>query len=191
MRGNYILKVNKEDIIFLLTVNNNSKNKELTHLTTKMVVVNNSVENSLSNIAELSGYMGLDQLYVFCIDMNETSEYKVAEVGQVKYIELSVKLFANNYLDNPNNTDFWNYNKNSLYILRNGDYSDIKNLFTIIQQEKVNTVRGSSQKSHMVSPIDFRLSCYMLILCNMNYKKFNMENAFNTVTKDRYLPSLG
>lgn len=53
----------------------------------------------------------------------------------------------------------------------------------------MNVVRGSSQKSHMVSPIDFRLSCYLMILCNMNYKKFYSENSFNIITKDRYLPS--
>jgi hypothetical protein len=71
-----------------------------------MVVVNNSVENSLYNIAELSSYMNLEQLYVFCIDTSDTSVYKVGEVGQVKYLELGINLFVDNYLGDPNNTDF-------------------------------------------------------------------------------------
>jgi hypothetical protein len=65
----------------------------------------------------------------------------------------------------------------------------VKELFTRVQDMKAEIVRGSSQKSHMVSPIDFRLSCYLMILFNMDYKRFNYENSFNILTKDRYLPS--
>jgi hypothetical protein len=93
----------------------------------------------------------------------------------------------NNFLED--NTNFWTHNKNTLYIIKNGNYSDIKGLFTTIQGAKVKLVRGSSQKAHMVSPIDFRLSCYLLILCKMNYKRFTLDNSFNELSKDRYLPT--
>ena len=177
--------------MFLLTMNNNSQNKDLTHLTTKMVTVNNLIENNLSNIAAVSKHMNLDTLYIFSIIIDDTFEYEMLELeapSKIKYVEIGVKFFIENFLENPNN-DFWKHNKNSLYILRGGNYSDIKEIFTIIQNTKVQLVRGSSQKSHIVSPIDFRLSCYLMILCNMNYKKFYTENSFNIITKDRYLPS--
>lgn len=178
--------------MFLLTINYNSKNKDITHLTTKMVILNNSVENSLSNVANLSCYMGLDSLYVISIVMSEEFQYEIKEVESscnVKYIEVGIRYFVEHYLENQNSDHFWKFNKNTLYILRDGNYSDVKALFTRIQDIKVNIVRGSSQKSHMVSPIDFRLSCYLMILFNMDYKRMNSENSFNLITKNRYLPS--
>jgi hypothetical protein len=135
----------------------------------------------------------MDSFNIFSIVMSDTFECRVTEVEEssnVKYVEMGIKYFMENYLDNTN-VDFWKYNKNSLYILRGGDYYDVKEMFTMIHDTKVRIVRGSSQKSHMVSPIDFRLSSYLLILCNMNFKKFNTENSFNIVNKNRYLPSLG
>lgn len=154
-----------------------------------MTILNNSIECDLWNISKFLNYMNIDKLYIFSIVIDKTMEYKVVETEQVKYIEVGFKYFMENYLEGPNSTDFWKYNKSTLYILRNSDYSDIREMFTIIQDTKVRLVRGSSQKSHVVSPIDFRLSSYLMILFNMNYKKFITENSFNTLSKDRYLPS--
>lgn len=154
-----------------------------------MTILNNSIDCDLWNISKLLDCMNMDKLYIFSIVIDENMEYKVIEAGQVKYIEIGFKYFIENYLEGSNSIDFWKYNKSTLYILRNSSYSDIKEMFTIIQDTKVRLVRGSSQKSHMVSPIDFRLSSYLMILFNMNYNKFFAENSFNTLSKDRYLPS--
>lgn len=178
--------------MFLLTINNNSKNKDITHLTTKMVVLNNPIENTLQNVANLSSCVKLDMFYIISIVMCDKLQYEIKEVispCNVKYIEVGLKFFVENYLENPGNHNFWQFNKNTLYILRDGNYSDVKELFTTVQNMKANIVRGSSQKSHMVSPIDFRLSCYLMILFDMDYKRFSSENSFNILTKDRYLPS--
>lgn len=156
-----------------------------------MVVLNNTIESNLFNIAKFSSDMNLDTFYIFSIVVDDSFELKITEVDhpcKVKYIEVGVSFFVENFLKSEN-VNFWQYNKNTLYILRNGNYSDVKELFTQIQDTKVKVVRGSSQKAHLVSPIDFRLSSYLLILFGMDYKKFNSENAFNIVQKDRYLPS--
>lgn len=156
-----------------------------------MVVVNNHIENNLFNIAKSSSDMNLDTFYIFSIVVDDSFECKVTEVEhpcKVKYIEVSVSFFIENFLGSDN-LNFWHYNKNTLYVLKNGNYSDVKELFVQIQDIKVQVVRGSSQKAHLISPIDFRLSSYLLILFGMNYKKFNSENAFNIIQKDRYLPS--
>nr|QJQ35219.1 hypothetical protein [Fusarium ramigenum]QTK22401.1 hypothetical protein [Fusarium oxysporum f. sp. albedinis]SNU76834.1 TPA: hypothetical protein [Fusarium oxysporum f. sp. lycopersici]SNU77058.1 TPA: hypothetical protein [Fusarium oxysporum f. sp. cucumerinum]SNU77665.1 TPA: hypothetical protein [Fusarium oxysporum f. sp. niveum]SNU77835.1 TPA: hypothetical protein [Fusarium oxysporum]SNU78072.1 TPA: hypothetical protein [Fusarium oxysporum PHW808] len=190
-RGNYNFSINNSDIMFLLTINNNSKNKDLTHLVAKMAVLNNPVENNLLNIAKYSSDMNLDTFYIFSIVIDDSFECKITEVDypcKVKYIEVGISFFIENFLGSEN-INFWHYNKNTLYILRNGNYSDVKELFVQIQDIKVQVVRGSSQKAHLISPIDFRLSSYLLILFGMNYKKFNSENAFNIIQKDRYLPS--
>jgi len=87
-------------------VNNNSNNKDLTHLTTKMTILNNSIECDLWNISKFLNYMNIDKLYIFSIVIDKTMEYKVVETEQVKYIEVGFKYFMENYLEGPNSTDF-------------------------------------------------------------------------------------
>lgn len=41
----------------------------------------------------------------------------------------------------------------------------------------------------MVSHINLILSCYLLVLFNMNYQNFLYENYFNIISKYRYLSS--
>lgn len=49
--------------------------------------------------------------------------------------------------------------------------------------------RGGSQKSHIISPLDIRLSAYLMALYNFNYKTtFISINTINILPKDRYLP---
>nr|YP_009750554.1 hypothetical protein [Tolypocladium cylindrosporum]QIJ60559.1 hypothetical protein [Tolypocladium cylindrosporum] len=141
----------------------------------------------MSNLLDI---MNLETWYIFSIIMDDSIECMVYEPkpnSNIKYIEMGYKFFIQNVLENSTKS-FWKYNKNTLYILKDGNYSDLKEIFTVIQDSKVSIVRGSSQKAHMVSPIDFRLSCYLMILCNMDYKKFKAENSFKTISKDRYLP---
>lgn len=154
-----------------------------------MVIPNNIINSNLVQISILLEVMQLDKLYIYSIILDEQFEYTVTEVEQVKYIEVGFKFFMKNFLENPENVNFWEYNKDTLYIIRNGNYSDIGKIFINIQENKFRIAKGSSQKAHMVSPMDFRLSCYLLILCNMNYKKFYSENSFNRINKERYILS--
>jgi hypothetical protein len=98
--------------------------------------------------------------------------------------------FINYFLNNSNsNMNFWHFNPNTVYILRDGNYADIKFLFTSIDNTPASIVRGRGQKHHAISPMEVRLSTYLIILCNMNFTKVNKENKFNSMTKERYLPS--
>jgi len=40
----------------------------------------------------------------------------------------------------------------------------------------------------MISPLDFRLSCYLMAMFKFNYRLISYLNTFNIVTKYRYLP---
>lgn len=173
-------------------MNNNSKDKHITHLATKMAVVKTTIDNDLIYISNTMNSMELDELFIVEINVRNSVECNIFELehrSRIKYIKVGLEIFIENFLGSSSQIDFWNINKNTLYILKDGNYSDIKELFTVIQDTKVKLVRGSSQKAHIISPIDFRLSCYLLILCKMNYKKFYFHNSFNELTKDRYLPS--
>jgi len=143
-------------------------------------------------MSQSASNLGLENLYIFDIILDKNLEFTVTKVDvpcKIIHIQVGVQYFLENILKNPINQDFWDFNKNTLFILKDGNYSDLKILFENIQGIKTKVVRGSSQKSHLVSPIDFRLSCYMLVLFDLNYKAFNRSNSFNVITKDRYLPS--
>ena len=76
------------------------------------------------------------------------------------------------------------FNKKS--ILRNGNFLDIKNLFDAVNNCQVNLGRGGSQKSHLLSPLDFILSAYLMAMFNFDYKLISSLNTFN-LSKERYL----
>jgi len=40
----------------------------------------------------------------------------------------------------------------------------------------------------MISPLDFRLSCYLMAMLKFNYKFMSYLNSFNGIPKYRYLP---
>ncbi len=79
-------------------------------------------------------------------------------------------------------------NKNSLYIIRNSNYYDIKLLINQINNCNVDIVRGGGSKSHIISPMEFRLSTYLMAMFNLNFQKIFELNAFNFLNKERYLP---
>lgn len=154
--------------------------------------MNDSVSCDLWKISDNANNLGLDNLNIFHIILDEDLDFTVTKIDvpcKIIHIQVGVKYFIEKFLKDSENRNFWELNKNSLFILKDGNYSDLNILFESIQGIKTKVVRGSSQKSHLVSPIDFRLSCYMLILFDLNYKAFNRNNSFNIVTKDRYLPS--
>lgn len=42
-------------------------------------------------------------------------------------------------------------------------------------------------KAHALSPLDFRLSCYLMAMFNFDYNLISSLNSFNIMSKDRYL----
>jgi hypothetical protein len=79
----------------------------------------------------------------------------------------------------------WNLIK--LVYARGGNWMDIKNLFARIQNKDVNVGRGGSQKAHALSPLDFRLSTYLMAMFKFDYNLISSLNSFNFMSKDRYL----
>lgn len=132
--------------------------------------------------------MKIDRLQIFSINNNNNSHIinKIGTKGyDLVYFDMNSKLFINQILNSNHN--FLDYNNNSLYILRGGNFLDIKNLFALIEGYPANVGRGGSQKSHALSPLDLRLSSYILALFNFDYKLVSSLNSFNIMSKDRYL----
>jgi hypothetical protein len=70
-----------------------------------MVVLNNTIESNLFNIAKFSSDMNLDTFYIFSIVVDDSFELKITEVDhpcKVKYIEVGVSFFVENFLQSEN-----------------------------------------------------------------------------------------
>ena len=167
----------------------NSKDYTI-NLVSKMVILE---ELNYINLGELSTTLKaikIDKLKIFSIDknldfnINSTTSNKGSEVS---YIELNREQFVK-YINNVH-SNFLDYNRHCLYIIRDGSFSDIKNLFKLINTCPVDMGRGGfrSQKAHMLSPLDLRLTTYLMAMFNFNYKLISSLNTFNYISKDRYL----
>jgi hypothetical protein len=186
--------VDSNDILLTLTLNNDLIEGEgsLNTLIAKIIIIGETRDIELSDISETLAFMNIDKLNIVSIngfvgDIKDKINYsEVDKYSIIKYIEVGVEDFTI-FLNNPD-FNFLEYNKDSLYIIRNGSYMDIKNIFKKINGCNVELGRGSSQKSHMVSPLDFRLSTYLMAMFNLNYKHISYLNTFNYISKPRYLP---
>lgn len=176
------------DTLLVLTRNNSIYKEKTSNIVSKMVIINDSRSISLDVLSESLYVVGIKELNIFCIDNHlDNKDVNFIETKnhcKIKYAELNTEVFKN-YLNADN--IFLDNNKNSLYIIRGGNYLDIKNLFAVIENCPTNLGRGGSQKSHMLSPLDLRLSFYLMAMFNFNYKVVNNLNTFNYIGKERYL----
>lgn len=123
---------------------------------------------------------------IFCIDkISGINKTVVKEPSLVTWFELSVEDFIE-VLNNPHD-DFMGYNKDSLYILRDSDFIDVKKIFNKINNYEVNIGRGGGQKCNILSPLEFRLSNYLMVMFKFNYMDISRLNTFNYLHKSRYL----
>ena len=173
----------------VLTRNNSFYKENISNIISKMVIIKESKHINMNEVSKILGHMGIENTTIFSINnaskLNTINSIVINNGSKVTYIEMKPEYFIRflNYED----TNFLDYNKNSMYILRGGSFIDIKNLFAMINDYHVNIGRGGSQKAHVLSPLDFRLSCYLMALFNFNYKLISYLNTFNYLDKDRYL----
>ena len=104
----------------------------------------------------------------------------------VVYIELGINYFIDTVNEDP--SGYVHINKNILYIFRNATYFDINYILSQLGEYGVNLGRGSSQKSHNVSPLELRFMSYLMAISNFDYSFIYEINSFNTLPKSRYLP---
>jgi hypothetical protein len=74
-----------------------------------------------------------------------------------------------------------------LYIVRNSDFIDVKEIFNKINNYEVNIGRGAGQKCSILSSLEFRLSSYLMAISKFKYFEISRLNTFNFLDKSRYL----
>jgi hypothetical protein len=156
-----------------------------------MFIVRESNSINLNDLNKALGCMGVDKLFIFVINNGIDSDVfcriESKENPNVIYYEMNSVNFINFLNSNENNRNFLDYNKHSVFIIRNSNFICIKNLFSRIHNCNVNIGRGGSQMSHGLSPLDLRLTSYIMAMFNFDFKLISYLNTFNSMTKDRYL----
>lgn len=191
--GNASFSFGLPDVLFVLTYFKADSNKDINNLIAKLVVVR---EFQTVNMLELSKHLAFMEIEIMnIISIDKFNIVKTPSMISscdttcvVRYIEIGYDFFIEN-INNPD-SQFSEYYKDTLYILRDGNYLGVKKLFGRINGIEVNFGKGTTQKSHVLSPIDFRLSFYLMAMLNFNYKYFSYLNTFNDIPKDRYLSYL-
>ena len=171
-----------------MTRNPSLYKENTSNLVSKIFIIRELYFINLDKLSITLGNMNIDKINIFSIH-NELESKSINTVisnkgSKTTYIEMNTNTFIT-FLNEGDN--FLEYNKDSLYIFRKGNFLNIKNIFTTINGCNVNLGRGSSQKSHGLSPLDFRLSSYLMAMFNFNYKLISYLNTFNVMSKDRYL----
>jgi hypothetical protein len=157
-----------------------------------MVIIKELSYINLDELSRILAVMHIKEMNIFSID-NQLEQMKIIRKDNgclITYTEMRQEHLINLLDFKKEKADFLDYNKNSLYILRDGGFLDIKNLFSEINGYEMNIGRGGSQKAHILSPLDFRLSSYIMAMFNFNYDLISNLNAFNSLEKHRYLSYL-
>jgi hypothetical protein len=177
--------------MFLLTINRSHyEGKEnIICLHSKMVIIRELQYINLNDLSiSLSG-IKVKNLNILCIDddvkVNNVNVITSNVASKVSYTEMNSEYVIKHL--NHENEDFFDYNQDTLYVLRDGNFLDIKNLFSTINHNLVNIGRGASQKAHVLSPLDIRLTGYLMAMFNFNYELISKLNAYNYIPKSRYL----
>lgn len=160
-------------------------------MVSKIAYINSQQEVCLNSLSRMLDTMCIKEMNIIIIDNNSLEGIVYAntincnnESAKVTILEMKPKYFVE-FLNNPS-YNFSDYNHKSLYIIRHGNFTLIRALFSWINGRKIYFHR-SSQKSHILSPIDLRLSSYLLAMFNVNYALVSKINKFNYLRKNMYL----
>ena len=187
MPNNFEFTINSSDLIFVLTRNNSIYPNSINNMISKIFTIKETSCVNLDSLSEVLFTMGIEKLNIIDIKrqpVNTVGVVKVHKGCHINYLEIHPLAFTKMML---NDSDFLEKNKYTLYLLRDASFIFLKTLFSKINDCDVNICKGNSQKSHLLSPLDFRLSNYIMALFYFNYKKISYLNKFNEISKDRYL----
>lgn len=185
--------IDTNDTIIILTIKEREKfsSEKINNLISKIVIINNKKIIYSDKLAKSLNIMNIERLNIFIVDTEMSNDFiwVVNKDSNIKLIKSSPEQFIN-FINSDFDT-FLLYNPYSLYIIRGNtkgpSYKYIKYLFKKINEYDMNIGRGGSQKAHILSPLDFKLSCYLMAFFDFNHKLINGLNLFNELEKERYL----
>lgn len=181
------ISISPNDVLIIIAKDKNPREKDnITNLVCKMIVFKETISIILEDISCNLKAMQIANLHIFSINNKWDASFGLPIKGPstVNYMEMGMENFTS-YLNTP--AKFEQYNKDSIYIIKNASYIDVKKLITKIEDKDVSIGRGGGQKAHILSPLDLRLSSYLMAMFDFNYEYISQLNTFNILPKSRYL----
>jgi|SRR5579862_335710 len=171
----------------------NFSSNKINNLVSKIVIIKEEKQISSNVLSKALDKMNTERLNIFIVDtlMDDNDVIIVNKYSNIKLIKSNPENFI--AFINSDFETFLHYNPHSIYIIRGNikgpSFKYIKYLFKMINEYNINIARGSSQKAHILSPLDFRLSCYLMAFFDFDQKLISYLNTFNYLDKERYLPN--
>lgn len=186
--SNINMEIRKTDIMLVLTINGTvSKEGIKNTIIGEALFLDDIKDINLSTLFKNLNAININKINIYSISKLEVQEGFNFSNDHKEYLYL--ELGIENFLQILQVQNFLEFNKYSLYIFRDMNYFEIKNLITKIDDCSVIIGRGSSQKSHILSPLELRLSTYLLAMFNFDYHQIFKLNRFNSLSKNQYLPT--
>ena len=157
----------------------------------KIMVFNTFEYFKLIELYHNLGFLGITSINILSINLREDLGKEVFQIKtggiSATYVEMGINYFINMLNQDP--VRFFITNKKTLYIFRDTTYSDINYILGFIGQYGIKLVRGSNQKSHVISPLELRFMFYLMALTGDGYRSMMKLNSFDVLGKIRYLPT--
>jgi hypothetical protein len=184
------ISIGLPDVLFTLTLNGKAFEKNVKHLVGKILIPRELHIFNLQDVSNALNAMKIYHLNIICIDKYNNGivkELNIENPTSITYVEVGIDTFME-IIKDKEATNFLNFNKDTLYIFKDASYVDVKNLLVNIEGFDTSVGKGSSQKAHILSPLDIRLTTYVMAIYQWDHRYINYINTFNDITKDRYLP---
>lgn len=163
------------------------------HMIASTYFVNKPHEISYEYLQDCLSMMGINTFFILYI-MDTTQED--INFGHEPHTFRSNKvLFEVDYIAKKNyipmiNSDSFNFdemNKYCLYIFVDMSWFELAVMFKSANVDVIIS-GGSTSKRHLISPLQLRLSSYIIALFDMDSIEANNYNNFRNISKERYLP---
>jgi len=184
------ISIGLPDVLFTLTINRTAFENDVKHLAGKIMIPRELRVFNLQDLSNALNVMKIYHLNIICINKYSNGIVKnlnIEKPSSISYIEVGFDSFKEIVME-KDGAKFRDYNRDTLYILKDSSYIDVKNLLVHIEGFDISVGKGSSQKAHILSPLDIRLTTYVMAIYNFDHRYINYINTFNDIPKDRYLP---
>jgi hypothetical protein len=177
--------IEEGDILFTISNPNNLVKEGHNTLNIKLFYPKDFHQENYINFFRNLYELGVNKLQFLTICDSFDKEYNNPYVeGDFKVINI----LKTNFMDfiNSGVYNFGDNNKYTLYLLKKGTFDQIKTLFQVADREYVINFGKGSQKSHICSDIEFRLTLYLFALYNKDFNFLRYSNNFSNLNKNQY-----
>lgn len=182
------LNISPESVHVVLSSTKHTSTHKIQHLIASTYLIDRELLIPYETLIKNIKILGLKKLMIFHIldleqdSINQQHKGFVSEFLEIDYISTDTFVHLIMSVD----FNFSVINKHCLYICHQMSWSGVIRKFK--RDIDVTISGGSNVKRHLLSPLDVRLSSYLIAIFNLNCLEVINHNNFNALDKNIYLP---